>query len=143
LAHKAYEWLTWVAAFAAMTTKLELAGADQMVIWKPKEPAIYILASQRDGVLYTGVTSALFDRMVAHRNGTFGGFTKRYHVHMLVYYEMHGTMDTAILRETRIKKWQRAWKVRLIHAMNPEWADLFDPQAGVRLGPTDEMRARR
>jgi putative endonuclease len=115
---------------------------ERMPIWKPKDPAMYILASKRDGVLYTGVTSALFDRMITHRNGTFGGFTKRYHVRMLVYYEMHATMDSAILRETRIKKWQRAWKVRLIHEMNPEWMDLFNPELGVLPGPADDSRMR-
>ncbi len=94
--------------------------------WRPKEPAVYILASKPNGVLYIGVTSDLADRVTIHRQKLFDGFTKKYAVHRLVYYEMHETMDAAILRETRLKKWKRAWKVRLIEQMNPEWQDLFD-----------------
>ena len=108
--------------------------------WQPKEPCVYILASKRNGVLYTGVTSAIYDRMVRHRTGADEGFTKRYGVHMLVYCEFHATMDEAIARESRIKKWKRAWKVRLIQDMNPEWVDLFDPDEGVKEAPGDIAR---
>ena len=110
---------------------------------KPKEPCVYLLASKRDGILYTGVTSAIYDRMMRHRTGADAGFTKRYNVHMLVYCEFHPTMDLAIIRETRIKKWERAWKVRLIHQTNPEWTDLFDAEIGVKLAPADVERLSR
>lgn len=96
--------------------------------WQEKAPCVYILASKRDGMLYVGVTSALEDRVAVHKQGLFEGFTKKYSVNRLVYYEFWRTMQEAILRETRIKKWKRAWKVRLIHSMNPEWLDLHDTQ---------------
>ena len=111
--------------------------------WRRKQPGVYIMASRRDGILYTGVTSALADRVSIHKQDLVDGFTKRYGVHRLVYYEMHETMEQAILRETRIKKWHRAWKVRLIHEMNPEWLDLFDESIGAILdGPADGERFR-
>ena len=113
-----------------------------MRTWQPKEPCLYILASARDGTLYTGVTSNIYDRMIQHRNGAFAGFTHRYHVHMLVYYEIHNTMVEAITRERRIKKWERAWKVRLIQEMNPEWLDLFDEENGISLPPADIVRRK-
>lgn len=95
-------------------------------------PAVYILASRRNGTLYTGVTSNLPERVRQHREGTYSGFTSQYGVHRLVWYEAHATMETAILREKRIKKWNRGWKLELIEKSNPEWADLaeefgFDP----------------
>lgn len=107
----------------------------------PKEPCVYILASKRDGILYVGVTSALADRMAIHMQELVEGFTKRHHVHRLVYYEMHESMDSAIRRETQLKKWRRAWKVRLIHTMNPEWTNLFDVASGdILMGPVDRTR---
>ena len=111
-----------------------------MSYWQPKEPCVYILSSKRDGVLYTDVTSAIYDRMMRHRSGADEGFTKRYKVHTLVYCEFHATMDLAIERETRIKKWKRAWKVRLIQDMNPEWTDMFDPEIGIKVAPADSAR---
>jgi putative endonuclease len=96
-----------------------------------------MLASKPDGVLYIGVTSAVFDRMMRHRLKLDGGFTARYDVSRLVYCEFHGSMDAAIARETRMKKWKRAWKVRLILETNPEWCDLFDPDVGVLPAPVD------
>ena len=90
-----------------------------------KAPCVYLLASKRDGVLYIGVTSDLVHRMTEHSQGLVAGFTKRYGVKHLVYYEMHTSMDDAILREKRLKDWKRAWKVRLIETMNPEWRDLY------------------
>ena len=91
-----------------------------------KQPAVYIMASQRNGTLYVGVTSDLVKRIWEHRNDVEEGFTKRYGVHLLVYFETHARIDDAILREKRIKKWRRAWKIRLIETMNPEWNDLYE-----------------
>jgi putative endonuclease len=108
----------------------------------PKQPSVYILASKRNGTLYIGVTSNLLNRTALHKQDLIAGFTKRYGVHRLVYYEMHQTMEAAIVREKRLKKWNRAWKVRLIESMNPEWTDLFDEFWGIiKEGPAD--RARR
>jgi len=109
-----------------------------------KEPCVYILASKRDGVLYTGVTSALGQRMAQHWQGLIPGFTRRYSVKLLVYYEMHETMPAAIQREKQTKEWRRAWKIRLIEGMNPEWRNLFDPETGeIEPGPADRARERR
>ena len=91
-----------------------------------KQPAVYILASQRNGTLYIGVTSDLVQRAWHHKNDVFEGFTKQYGVHMLVWYELHEDMESAIIREKRLKKWNREWKLRLIEEMNPEWKDLYD-----------------
>jgi putative endonuclease len=87
---------------------------------------IYILASRRNGTLYVGVTSELLKRIWQHKNDVTDGFTKRYRVHKLVWYETHETMESAIQREKSIKKWNRAWKLRLIEQSNPDWEDLFD-----------------
>jgi putative endonuclease len=89
-----------------------------------RQPAVYILANRRLGTLYTGVTSDLARRIWEHRNGTLPGFTRRYRVHLLVYYECHREMRQAIAREKQIKNWNREWKIRLIEGMNPEWRDL-------------------
>ena len=95
-------------------------------------PAVYLLASGRNGTLYLGVTSNLLNRIAQHREGRIRGFATRYGVKRLVWFEQHATMDSAILREKRIKKWNRAWKLQLLEAANPEWRDLaedfgFDP----------------
>ena len=90
-----------------------------------KQPCVYILASQRNGTLYTGVTSNLAQRVWQHKNGLVDGFTKKYAVHTLVWYEAHVTMESAITREKAIKEWQRTWKLRLIETMNPQWLDLY------------------
>jgi putative endonuclease len=104
----------------------------------PKQPCVYILASRRNGTLYIGVTSTVLGRVALHKQDLIEGFTKRYGVHGLVYYEMHQSMPAAIQREKRLKKWNRAWKVRLIESMNPEWNDLFDEFWGViNDGPAD------
>jgi putative endonuclease len=101
------------------------------------------MASKRDGVLCTGVTSNLWNRVSIHKQDLVDGFTKTYGVHTLVYYEFHETMDAAITRESRIKKWKRTWKVRLILSFNPEWLDLFDDNTGTILdGPADIERFR-
>ena len=90
------------------------------------QPAVYILASQRNGTLYTGVTSGLVKRTWEHKNDFIAGFTERYRVHILVYYELHADMISAITREKQIKKWNRAWKIRLIEETNPDWRDLWE-----------------
>jgi len=91
-----------------------------------KQPAVYILASKRNGTLYTGVTSDLLKRIWEHKNEGVKGFTKKYHVHLLVYYEVHPEMYSAIEREKQIKKWDRKRKLYLIEEKNPEWRDLYD-----------------
>lgn len=91
-----------------------------------KQPCVYLLASKRSGTLYVGVTSDLIQRVWQHKNDAVDGFTKRYGVHTLVWYEVHETMQTAIVREKAIKEWKRAWKIELIQKMNPEWRDLYE-----------------
>jgi putative endonuclease len=91
-----------------------------------KQPAVYIVASERNGTLYIGVTSDLVARIWQHREHLVDGFTRRYGVTMLVWYELHETMESAILREKQLKKWNRRWKLELIEAGNPDWRDLWD-----------------
>jgi putative endonuclease len=93
----------------------------------PSGPAsiFWILASDRNWTLYTGVASDLAQRIWQHRTEAVPGFTARYHVHRLVFVEFHDTMEAAILREKQIKKWRRAWKLRLIETINPQWRDLY------------------
>jgi putative endonuclease len=91
----------------------------------PKTYCVYILASQPKGTLYTGVTPNLTARIWQHKNNLVEGFTQKYHVHRLVYFEEHSTPNDAILREKQIKKWNRDWKIRLIEEKNPEWRDLW------------------
>ena len=91
-----------------------------------KMPCVYMLASKRNGTLYVGVTSDLVQRVWQHRSEVAEGFTKRYGVHRLVWYEVHETMESAILREMALKKWNREWKIRLIQETNPAWKDLYD-----------------
>ncbi|HYL81906.1 MAG TPA: GIY-YIG nuclease family protein [Candidatus Acidoferrum sp.] len=86
---------------------------------------MYILASRRNGTLYTGVTSDLIKRVWEHRNNMVEGFTKRYGVHSLVWYELHESMEAAIQREKRLKEWKRAWKLELIERANPDWQDRY------------------
>jgi putative endonuclease len=108
-----------------------------------KNPCVYILASQRNGILYIGVTSNLASRMSQHAQGLVEGFTKRHDVKRLVYYEIHETMLGAIAREKQLKHWNRPWKVRLIQAFNPEWRDLFHLATGeIDFGPSDQDRER-
>ncbi len=90
-----------------------------------KQPVVYILASRRNGTLYTGVTSNLVRRVWEHRNDLVDGFCRKYGVHLLVFYELHATMDAAIAREKQIKAGSRADKLRLVEAVNPEWRDLY------------------
>lgn len=91
-----------------------------------RQPAVYVLASKRNGTLYIGVTSDLRKRVWEHKNDVVEGFTKRYRVHHLVYYELHDDMVSAIEREKQMKKWNRAWKLELIEKHNPDWQDLWE-----------------
>ncbi len=95
-----------------------------------KVPCAYILASKRHGTLYIGVTSDLCTRIRDHKLGETAGFTKRYGVKQLVWFEFLGSMEEAIKREKQLKEWQRGWKIELIEKMNPIWADLYDEQCG-------------
>ncbi len=90
-----------------------------------KQPCVYILASARNGTLYIGVTSNLVKRVFEHRTDAVDGFTRRYNVHTLVWYELHETMESAITREKTLKEWRRAWKLELIERSNRRWRDLF------------------
>jgi len=87
---------------------------------------VYILASRRNGTLYVGVTSDLLKRVYEHKQDLVDGFTKKYHVHTLVYYEVHDDIREAITREKQIKKWNRKWKLDLIEEKNTEWKDLYN-----------------
>ena len=91
-----------------------------------KQPAVYILASKRNGTLYTGVTSDLIKRVWQHKNDMVAGFTEKYSIHDLVYFELHESMASAIAREKQIKKWNRSWKRNLIEKGNPRWEDLYE-----------------
>ncbi|MEM6780290.1 MAG: GIY-YIG nuclease family protein [Pseudomonadota bacterium] len=85
---------------------------------------VYILASQHYGTLYIGMTSNLIKRMWEHQNGVVDGFSKKYSVKNLVYYEVHDTFETAMTREKQMKAWKRQWKINLIENQNPRWDDL-------------------
>jgi len=91
----------------------------------PKQPAVYIMASKRNGTLYVGVTSDLTRRVWEHKQGITGGFTEKYRVHHLVHYELFEDMSSAIVREKQLKKWRRTWKLDLIEETNPGWQDLW------------------
>jgi len=90
------------------------------------QPCVYILAGKRNGTLYVGVTSDLVKRVYEHKYDLADGFTKKYKVHCLVYFEQHQNMNAAITREKQIKKWNRAWKIELIEKNNPTWEDLYE-----------------
>lgn len=87
---------------------------------------VYILASKKNGTLYIGVTSDLYYRVLQHKEGKVDGFTKRYHVHQLMYFEEFEFIEEAILRETQLKWWKRQWKIEMIENGNPEWRDLWE-----------------
>ncbi|MTW17311.1 GIY-YIG nuclease family protein [Rhodoplanes serenus] len=91
---------------------------------------VYLLASRRNGTLYAGMTDDLVRRVWEHRTGVVAGFTRMYAVKTLVWYEPHATRASAFLRERQVKKWNRAWKLQLIEASNPDWQDLW-----TELGP--------
>ena len=86
---------------------------------------LYILCNKRNGTLYTGITSDLVRRIWQHKNGAIEGFTKRYGLKLLVHFEQYTDVKEAILREKRIKKWNRQWKIHLIEKDNPNWEDLY------------------
>jgi putative endonuclease len=102
------------------------AGTQWVLGMRERTPCVYILASRRNGTLYIGVTSDLVKRVWEHKHDLVEGFTQQYGVHMLVWYEMHETMESAISREKAIKEWKRAWKIRRIEEFNPTWQDLYD-----------------
>ena len=91
-----------------------------------RQPCVYMLASGYNGTLYVGVTAHLPNRVSQHKSGLVQGFTKKYRVHRLVWYELQESMHAAIVREKQLKKWNRAWKIRLIDESNPQWRDLYD-----------------
>lgn len=93
---------------------------------RERQPCVYILANKRNGTLYIGVTSDLVKRVWEHQGDLVEGFTKKYAVHRLVYYEILDDMESAIQREKQLKKWNRDWKIDLIEKDNPEWTDLYD-----------------
>ncbi len=90
-----------------------------------KLPCVYLMADRKDGTLYAGVTSDLIARVHQHKSDEIAGFTRRYQIHRLVWFERHDTMESAILREKALKKWRRAWKIELIESQNPDWKDLY------------------
>ena len=90
-----------------------------------RHPCVYLLASKRNGTLYTGVTSNLLKRVWEHKNNVVEGFTKKYNVHILVWYEVYETMESAIQREKAIKNWKRSRKIKVIEATNPNRGDLY------------------
>ncbi|MDF1527119.1 MAG: GIY-YIG nuclease family protein [bacterium] len=91
-----------------------------------RRPCVYIMASRNNGTLYVGVTSDLINRVWEHRNGVVSGFTKKYGVDRLVWFELYPDMPGAIRKEKLLKRWRRAWKVQLIEKQNPDWVDLYD-----------------
>ena len=105
-------------------TSLVMNGQGLILI--SKNAFVYMMTNRRNGTLYVGVTSDLVRRCHEHRNGLLPGFTKRHGLKQLVYFELHDDIRAAIQREKTIKHWPRAWKVRLVHAHNPDWRDLFD-----------------
>lgn len=90
-----------------------------------KQPYVYMLASKKKGTLYIGVTSNLVQRIWQHREGVVEGFTEKYDVKVLVWFEQHETMESAITREKKMKKWNRDWKIKVIERENPQWEDLW------------------
>ncbi|MBI2637134.1 MAG: GIY-YIG nuclease family protein [Parcubacteria group bacterium] len=90
-----------------------------------KEYAVYILASKRNGTLYIGVTNSLHRRVYEHKHTIVDGFTKKYKVRILVYFELMDNIETAIMREKQLKKWNRDWKIQLIEKNNPQWRDMY------------------
>ena len=90
-----------------------------------RQPCVYILASSTNGTLYTGVTSDLIKRVYQHKQHVIAGFTSRYHVHSLVWFERHASMESVTRREKAVKQRRRGWKIRLIEASDPQWRDLY------------------
>jgi putative endonuclease len=107
----------WILACARMILVLSIINM--------KDYYVYILASKRNGTLYTGVTNNLSRRVYEHKEGLADSFTKKYNVKMLVYYEITNSIEAAINRESCIKAWKRKWKLEVIESINPEWKDLY------------------
>ncbi|MBN2875287.1 MAG: GIY-YIG nuclease family protein [Spirochaetales bacterium] len=105
-----------------------------------RQPCTYILASKRNGTLYVGVTSNLVKRIWEHKNHLADGFTRKYFVHHLVYFELHENMYSAITREKQLKKWHRQWKINLIEKVNPQWRDLYPELVGEAGFPSPPSR---
>lgn len=103
-----------------------LSGIQNKDMHWEKTYFVYLLTSKRNGTLYIGVTNDLARRVYEHKEKVVRGFTQKHDVSILVYYEMHGDINEAILREKQLKKWNRAWKVRLIEKHNPDWNDLYN-----------------
>lgn len=101
------------------------AGIQMVECIVMKQPTVYLLASQRNGTLYIGVTGDLIQRIWQHRTNAVEGFTKKHHVHSLVWFEQHPSMESAITCEKALKKWKRVWKLDLIEKFNPDWKDLW------------------
>ena len=97
-----------------------------------KAYCVYIMASRRNGTLYLGATSDLVKRVYEHKTGAADGFTKRYQIDVLVWYEQHQSALSMVTRERQLKEWQRAWKIELIEALNPTWRDLYGEILGGR-----------
>jgi putative endonuclease len=114
----------WTPAFAGVTTYLPWRDGLSTG-FAMKQPCVYILASEKYGTLYIGVTSDLIKRVWEHKNDVVAGFTEQYGVHTLVWFEQHATMESAISREKALKAWKRDWKLNLIEATNAEWRDLY------------------
>ena len=109
-----------------------------------KQRCVYNLANRPYGTIYIGVTTDVVRRVWEHKNGFVDGFTKRHHVHMLVHMEFHGSIEDAIVREKRLKKWRRDWKINLIEQSNPQWLDLYsEVTMAPRLRGGDEAGSRR
>jgi putative endonuclease len=109
------------SVIAGLDPAIQFVSAGSMATY-----FVYILASRRNGTLYIGVTGELARRAYEHKEGILEGFTKRYGVKLLVYYETYDDIRNAIQREKNLKKWPRAWKIALIEKNNPEWRDLYD-----------------
>ena len=117
----------WVNIRTAMSLVTPAEAGVQKVIQSEMEKQyyVYILASKKNGTLYIGVTNNLLRRVYEHKNDSIDGFTRKYGVHKLVYYEITGDIESAITREKRLKKWKREWKIEMIEKCNPEWNDLY------------------
>jgi putative endonuclease len=124
------------------TSQLRHSGlvpeSKEVYCMSKKSGYVYILASKYNGTLYVGVTSDLIKRIYQHKNDLADGFTKKYAVHLLVYYEDCGDIETAIAREKQIKNWRRIYKTNVINRFNPQWRDLYDDIVGLDSGTSPE-----
>ena len=111
---------------ASGSASARLVKLAEIIVMADKQFYVYILASRRNGTIYVGMTSALMQRVWQHKNNLVEGFTSKYKVDQLVYYEMIEDPNVAVQRERQLKKWNRKWKLQLIEKMNPTWRDLYD-----------------